>query len=243
MTPVKGAGLRRRIRRRADEAAVGNRGELFRHGRDDFAGGSIVRVVVAGEPVARVLVFALRPRLPGLVWIAVVGADKIEPATRLTRIVDRDLDFFAGADRARHRNPQLAVRSFEGRGLATRTNCFDFEFGGVELEAIERAGNRGQSMGRGPRDFFRVEVERDLELDMTDVGGAVARPFCLDVLRLKRAASTGERDGKGLAIAKLLCQLIEKSRLMHGRDVMNRGGAAQTGKIECGAPRPAPPAG
>ena len=63
-------------------------------------------------------------------------------------------------------------------------------------------------MGRGAGNLFRVEVERDLELDMTDVGGAVARPFCLDVRRLKRAASTGERDSKGLAVAKLLCQLI-----------------------------------
>ena len=81
---------------------------------------------------------------------------------------------------------------------------------------------------------------------MTDVGGAVARPFCLDVLRLKRAASTGESDGKGLAVAKLLCQLIEKSRLMHGGDVMNRGCPRANGKegeIECGAPRPAPAAG
>ena len=85
-------------------------------------------------------------------------------------------------------------------------------------------------MGRGAGDFFRVEVERDLELDMTDVGGAIARPFCLDVLRLKRAASTGESDGKGLAIAKLLCQLIEKSRLMHGRDVMNRACPRANGK-------------
>jgi len=99
-------------------------------------------------------------------------------------------------------------------------------------------------MGRGPGDFFRIEVERDLELDMTDVGGAVARPFWLDVLRLKRAPSTGESDGKGLAVAKLLCQLIEKSRLMHGRDVMNRRVHAQSGKegrrLNAGlrAPRP-----
>ena len=75
-------------------------------------------------------------------------------------------------------------------------------------------------------------------------GGAVARPFCLDVLRLKRAASTRESDSEGLGVAQLLCQLIEKSRLMHGRDVMNRRGAAQSGKdtrrLNAGlrAPRP-----
>ena len=119
MTPVKGAGLRGGIRGRADEAAVGNRGEFFGHGRDDFAGGPIVGVVVAGKPVARVLVFALRPRLPRLVRIAVVGADKIKSAARLTRVVDRDLDFLAGAERARQRNPQLAVGGLEGRGFAT----------------------------------------------------------------------------------------------------------------------------
>ena len=102
-------------------------------------------------------------------------------------------------------------------------------------------------MRRGAGDFFRIEVERDFELDVLDVGIAVARPFRLDVLRLKRAASAGESDGEGLVIAKLHGQLIEKSRLVHGRDVMNRVARTQTGKsseeIECGAARPAPAAG
>src|SRR5271163_2648572 len=82
---------------------------------------------------------------------------------------------------------------------------------------------------------------------MLDVGGAISRPFRLDVLRLKRAASTCERDREGLVIAKLHRQLIEKSRLMHGRDVMNRSRAAQSGKrdyeTECGVAHPTPAAG
>src|SRR5579862_7492579 len=208
MTPVKGSSLRRRVRSRADETAVGNRREFFGHRRDHFAGGPIVRVVVAWKPVARVLVFTLRPRLPRLVRIPIVGADKIKSAARLSRVVDRDLDLLAGFQCARQDDPQLAVRGLEGRWLTAGTNCFDIEFGGIELNAIKRAGNRGQPMGRGAGNLFRVEVERDLELDMTDVGGAVARPLRLDVRRLKRAAPTGERDGKGLAVAKLLCQLI-----------------------------------
>src|SRR5579862_2186478 len=208
MTPVKGSSLRRRVRSRADETAVGNRREFFGHRRDDFAGGPIVRVVVAWKPVARVLVFTLCPCLPRLVRIPVIGTDKIKPTARMTRVIDRDLDFFARLQRARQDDPQLAVRRLEGGWLTAGTNCFDIEFSGIELNAVKRAGNRGQSMGRGAGNLFRVEVERDLELDMTDVGGAVARPFCLDVRRLKRAAPTGERDGKGLAVAKLLCQLI-----------------------------------
>jgi hypothetical protein len=55
---------------------------------------------------------------------------------------------------------------------------------------------------------------------MVDVGGAVARPSGLDMLRLKRAASAGEGDGEGLAIAKVDRELIEKSGLVHGRDVI-----------------------
>jgi hypothetical protein len=86
-------------------------------------------------------------------------------------------------------------------------------------------------MGRGAGNLFRVEVERDFELDMFDVGGAIARPFCLDVLRLERAASTGEGNSKGLAIAKLHRQLIEKSRLVHGADVTNGSGGVQTRKF------------
>src|SRR3984885_7772617 len=224
MAPMKGAGLRGGSGGRADQRAVGNRGEFLRHRCDDFAGGPIVRVVVAGEPVARVLVLALSPRLPRFFRVTVVGSDKIKSAPRLARIVDRDLDFLAGGERARQRNLQLAVRSFESGGLSTRADRLDVELGGVEFEALERTGDRGKPMRRGARDFLRVEVERDLELNMVDVGVAVARPFRLDVLRLKRAASAGEGDSEGLAIAEVQRKLIEKARLVHG--VMLRTGAA-----------------
>src|SRR5580704_4009226 len=224
MAPMKGAGLRGGIGGRADQRAVGNRGEFLRHRRDDFAGGPIVRVVVAGKPVARVLVLALRPCLARFFRVSVVGSDKIKSAPRLACIVDRDLDFLAGAERARQRNLQLAVRGFENGGLSTGTDRLDVEFGGVEFEALERTGDRRKPMGRGTRDFLRVEVERDLELDMINVGGAVARPFRLDVLGLKRAASAGEGDSEGLAIAKVHRELIEKARLVHG--VMLRTGTA-----------------
>jgi hypothetical protein len=90
-------------------------------------------------------------------------------------------------------------------------------------------------MRRGAGDLFRVEVECDFELDMLDVGGAIARPFCLDVLRLKRAPSTGEGDAEGVAIAKFHRQLIEKSRLVHDADVTNGNGGAQTGKFSTGS--------
>jgi hypothetical protein len=224
MAPMKGASLRGGIGGRADQRAVGNRGEFLRHRCDYFAGGAIVRVVVARKPVARVLVLALRPRLLRFFRVRVVGSDKIESASRLARIVDCDLDFLAGAERARQRNLQLAVRGFESGRLFTGADRLDVELGGVEFEAVERTGDRGEPMRRGARDFLRVEVERDLELNMVDVGGAVARPFRLDVLGLKRAASAGEGDSEGLAIAKVHRELIEKARLVHG--VMLRTGTA-----------------
>jgi hypothetical protein len=64
------------------------------------------------------------------------------------------------------------------------------------------------------------------------------------VLRLKRAASAGERDGEGLAIAKVHRKLIKKSRLVHGGDVTNGSSRTQTRKeakrLNAGlrAPRP-----
>ena len=167
--------------------------------------------------------------MPGLVRIAGVGTDKVESAARLTRVVDRDLDFLAGSESARQSDPQLAVGGLEAGRLSAGSDCADLEFGGVEFEALERPGDRRQPMRRGAGNFFRVEVERDFELDVIDAGGAIARPFCLDVLRLKRAASAREGDAKGLAVAQLHRQLIEKSRLVHGRDVMNRGARAQSG--------------
>src|SRR6266436_4657474 len=96
-------------------------------------------------------------------------------------------------------------------------------------------------MGHGAGDFFRIEVERDFDLDVTDIGGAIARPFRLDVLRLKRAASTREGDRERLVVAQLHCQLIQKSRLMHAGDVTNRDARAQS--RNAGAARPAPAAG
>ncbi len=217
MTPMKGAGLVRGVGRGSNQGAVGDRGEFFRHCRDDLARRPAVRVVVARKPVARILVLTLRPRLPRLVRIIGIRADKIESTARLTRIVDRDLDFLARVQSARQRNPQLVVGSLEGRRLASRPNRFDLEFRGIKFEPIERTGNRGQPMGRGTGNFLRVEVERDFQFDVTDIGVAIARPFCFDMLRLKRAASAREGDREGLGIAQLYCQLIEKSRLVHGR--------------------------
>src|SRR5208283_4941523 len=99
--------------------------EFFRYCRYDFAGGSIVGVVVAGKPVARVLVFALRPGLAGLVRIAGVGTDKVESAARLARVVDLDLDFIAGSERAWDNDPQLAVGGLEAGRLSAGSDCAD----------------------------------------------------------------------------------------------------------------------
>src|SRR4029077_6761235 len=94
----------------------------------------------------------------------------------------------------------------------------------------ERPGDRRQTMCRRSRNSLRIEIERDLELDMLDIRGAIARPFRFDMVGLKRAAPTRERGAERLAIAKVNRQLIEKSRLMHGADPMNRGRRAQSGK-------------
>ena len=240
VAPMKGAGLRGRIRSRADQRAVGNRGEFFRHSRDDFAGGPIVGVVVAGKPVARVLVLALRPRLPRLV------RDRRRRGRRSRVRAAADLNSRSRSpfrhrirERAASRCAACRRRSRTCR-LAADAHRLDFQFGGVEFDPVERAGDRGQPMRRGAGDFLRVEVERDFQLDVADVDVAIARPLRLDVLRLKRVPSTSEGDGERLVVAKLHRQLIEKSRLMHGRDVMNRGTIAQTGKLKAGlrAPRP-----
>src|SRR6267378_425467 len=108
MAPVKGAGLCRRVGRGRDQRAIRDDGEFFRDGREHLTGGAIVRIVVAREPVARVLVFTLGPRLYGLVRVALVGADEIKSAPRLSGVVDRDFELLAGFERARQRYPQFA---------------------------------------------------------------------------------------------------------------------------------------
>ena len=228
MTPMKGAGLVRGIGRRPDQRAVGNRCEFFRHRRDNLAGGPAVRIVVAWKPVARIFILALRPRLTRLVRVTSIWADEIKSAPWLTRVIDRNFDFLARTKRPRHRNLQFLVGCLERRRLSAHADSLDLQLGSIELKPLERPGNRGQSMRRRARNLFRVEVERDFELDVTDIRGAIPRPLRLDMLRLKRATPTRERDGKRLTVAQIDCQLIEKSRLMHGRNVMNRRRPAQS---------------
>ena len=85
-------------------------------------------------------------------------------------------------------------------------------------------------MPRGAGDSLRIEIERDFELDMLDVRGAIARPFRFHVLGLKRAAPAREHSSERIAIAKVNRQLIEKSRLVHGRDPTNRTAPAQSSR-------------
>src|SRR5260370_15957454 len=86
-------------------------------------------------------------------------------------------------------------------------------------------------MRRRSGDRLRVEVERNLELDMLDIRGSIAGPFRFHVLGLKRAAPARKRSTERVAIAKLNRQLIEKSGLMHAADPTNPTTHAQSEKI------------
>src|SRR5260370_16424994 len=99
-------------------------------------------------------------------------------------------------------------------------------------------------MPRGAGDSLGIEIERDFELDMLDVRGAIARPFRFHMIGLKRATPARERGIECVAIAKVNRQLIEKSRLVHCRDPTNRTSPPPSSRQGIGGPffeSPPPP--
>jgi hypothetical protein len=105
----------------AYQQPVGDHGERLGHGDDDLAGGLLVGEVVAGEPVAGVLVLALGPGLERPVGVGLVGGDEVEaPPGVAALVVDDDGELLASRAGLAQVHPQLAVRHLEGEGAAVR---------------------------------------------------------------------------------------------------------------------------
>ena len=105
--------------------------------------------------------------------------------------------------------------------LAADAHRADFHFGRIEFELRQAVENRGDGMRGGAGDTARLEVERDLQLDVLDIDDAVARPLRFDVVGLKRPPDAVGERAEGGFIGEVIChrETIEKARLMHDRNV------------------------
>src|SRR5579864_8138435 len=100
--------------------------------------------------------------------------------------------------------------------LAANAHRADFHFSGVEFELCKTVENRRHGMRRGTGDASRIEVERDLQLDVFDIDHAVAWPFRFDIVGLKWPADAVDECAEGRFIGDVvrLCETIEKARLV-----------------------------
>src|SRR5208282_3083075 len=101
--------------------------------------------------------------------------------------------------------------------------------GRIEFEFFKAIEDRRECVRGGASDAARLEIERDLQLDVLDVDDAVARPLRFNIVRLKRTPDPIEKRDEGRFISKLIrhCEAIEKARLVHDENVGERSLFAQ----------------
>src|SRR5437870_13894930 len=71
---------------RLNQCTIGDGHVLIRNRHDYFARCSVVGIVVARKPVSIVFVLSLCPNLVGLLREGLVGSDKVQSSSRLTRV-------------------------------------------------------------------------------------------------------------------------------------------------------------
>ncbi len=156
------------------EAAVGEREPARGHGREHLGRRLLVREVEAGEPVARVLVLALRPDLARAVRVALVRQDEVEPAPRVAAVLHSHGHGLARPQRPAELDVERAAGLLVRERHAVHRHGRDIELDGVEVERGEAVVDGRERVRGRAEDAAVVEVEPDLEADVADVGGAIA---------------------------------------------------------------------
>ncbi len=108
-----------------DQRAVRQREHRRGDGDLDLARGLLVRCVEAREPVARVFVLALCPRLRRLRRIASVGPHEVQAATRRALVIDRDDKLGTGGGGRGELDAQLLAVMTVRRRLAADGDLVD----------------------------------------------------------------------------------------------------------------------
>jgi hypothetical protein len=172
----------------AHEHAVRQREQVRRHGDRDLRRRLLVRRVDAREPVPRVLVLALGPRLERLPGVPLVGPDEVEAAPRRAAVRDPEDELAAGVERARQLDAQPAAVVAERRGLAGGGDRIDLELDRVELDAARaRRGHRAAQRG-GARQRALARIDGELEREVPDDDDPIGREL---------RAGAGERELTG----------------------------------------------
>src|SRR5919202_5956664 len=117
----------------SDEFAVGNGNEGFWYFNPDFRGCQLTGVVEAGEPEARVFIFALCPDLGGFVGAVLIGDNEVKTALRFFyTISDRNLNFFPRFGGVNQPNMQLFTVIVKGLGCSLYLYGLDIQVNGIQ---------------------------------------------------------------------------------------------------------------
>ena len=170
-----------------DQAAVGDRRVTPRHAEASLERGLVVRVVVAGDPVAVVFPLALGPDLEALLGDALLGGDPVETDLRRAAIMHRDRDLRAALEGLVQPDDELVVRDrlvgaadprrvlprrhrvIEGGAAPVDRDGIHGELDTVETDLAQPRSKRAYGVGdmAGDAPVFEVDVE---------VEGGVQRP-------------------------------------------------------------------
>ena len=154
-------------------AAIGENRHLRGHVADDFGGGALVGVVVAGKPVPGLVRFPLRPDMRVAGRIAHVGGAEVEAAARLGFVLDVEGDLAVDRDRLGEADDHLAARHGVIGDRDVGLHPMDGQIDSVEPELLERLGDRLERQARRAADGVAGEVGGDINADVEHVDGPV----------------------------------------------------------------------
>src|SRR5208337_945334 len=176
----------------ADEFSIGDGEPVGRDGENRFRGEAVIRVVVGGQVVARVLRFALRPNLFGAMGIVLVGKDEVEALGGLAFVLDLDGEFFAGFGGFGKRDAELVFGGLKsGRGFV-QGDALDLEAGGIEGNAFGVAEN-GERVGDVSDDLFLFQVKAQNDAGVLQVIILAARERLIGVQKRCCAKQSEEK--------------------------------------------------
>jgi hypothetical protein len=146
-----------------------------------------VRLVVAGEDVARVLVLALRPHLPRAIAHVLVGRQEVHAPHGLGRVAHHE-PALSEIARQRHLERLTVVGEREAlfARVAHQRDALDVEVHGVELHGLGVGVDALELEARHAHEALLVDHEREIEREVADAEGARA---LVDALRAR------EREG------------------------------------------------
>ena len=155
-----------------EELAVPERKHSFRYDDGRFGTLLFMRIIEAGEPIARVLILALGPQMRDLLGVGGRGLDKKQSVTRaLHAISDREGRLFAGINCRIEVDLERTISLLKVERTRARSNlvdCFYLQINRIEHQTRNGLVERADRQRTDAVDGLRIKIWRQMKRDCLD---------------------------------------------------------------------------